>query len=35
MENIFFVEDLVRQILNRKSVIKAGDKLIKMFMWRK
>lgn len=32
--NIFFVEDLVKQILERSSVIRAGDKLIKIFMQR-
>ena len=35
VENVFFVEELVRQILNKRSVIKAGYKLIKMFMRRK
>lgn len=35
VENVFFVADLVRQILNKSSVIKAGDKLMKMFMWGK
>jgi len=35
VENIFFVEDLVRKILNRSSVSSARDKPIKpikMFM---
>jgi len=27
MENIFFVEDLISQILNRSTVGMAGDKL--------
>lgn len=32
MENVFFAEDLVRQILNRSTVSKAGENPIKMFM---